>query len=236
MDRIGLNAIVFAFFTCFTVGSARAAVLDQDLLLPPLEQEFGLYSGWLLQPGYRLGQTFQVGVSGYLDSIEIQLAFDLIADTQPVDLMFSIYAVSTDGLPTGDAIASSALTRPDNIDPFDFIYSTFVLDFSDAGLLLESGSSFALVAETASLTALWGTWLYEVNDGSQIIGGNRYLDGSGIYYGPFTGNEWSSFDDDPSLVFDLSMATYMTPVPLPASIFLFLFGLSGLGVLRTRIH
>jgi hypothetical protein len=218
---------------CFVMSSAHAALIDQNLLLPELDPDsFNGGGGWLIMPGYEIGQTFEVGVSGYFDRVDMQFGFFGIQDTQPIDLVLSLYELSADGLPVGDAIASSHFSRPDDVDPENFRYATYSADFSDLSLFFPAGTSLALVAETDSLTSFWGTWTYATDDGTQVIRGDRYAGGSGIYNGPFTGNEWASFDDDPFLVFDLGMATYMRPVPLPATGLMLLFGLSAFGLLR----
>lgn len=213
--------------------AAGAAVIDQNLFLPSPGQDFGAYGGYEIRGGYRIGQTFETGISGYLDRVEVQFAFNFLVDTQPLDLNFSIYTIAPDGLPVGDAVASTTITRPEDIDP-DFIgISILSMDFSDQGMFMNAGESYALVAESFDLSASWGTWIYEVFDGTQFIRGDHYEGGSGIYDGPYTDNQWASFDDDPFLAFDSGMATYISPVPLPASGVLLMFGLGALGVSRT---
>jgi hypothetical protein len=89
------------------------------------------------------------------------------------------------------------------------------LDFSGQSLIFDNGETYALVAETSTLSSFWGVWIDSVDDGIQTFDGDRYHRGSGIYEG--LGMPWQTFDDDPFLAFDATIATYMTPVPLPAS-------------------
>lgn len=226
--------LVFALSAVAILGSVecRGALIDQNLLLPQAGQPTGGFGGYPILEGVQLGQSFEVGITGVLDRIDVQFAFNTATDFSQ-GLEFSLYALTESGLPTGSPVASSVLQAPSDVDPMFPGHYTLSLDFSGSDFFVAAGESFALVTESDGLPGVWGTWVSEVFDGSQFIRGDRYGNGSGLLNGPGTNGDWVDYDEDPFLVFDLGMATYVRPVPLPSAVFLFLSGIGALAFARS---
>ena len=209
--------------------AANATLLDQNTLLPQLTFP-GMWSDYGFESWYRVGLTFQTGFTGHLDRIDIQVSSihpDAVANGTVVP--FALYATSENGLPIGDPLAVSSISPPEDYDPDGLQHYTVSMDFSAQDVLLSAGTTFALVAETSDLVDPWGAWLISVN----TLPFDRYEFGSGLVQ--YFDDPWVNLDFvDDQWPFDAAFATYMTPVPIPASLPLFLSSLGLIAALLRR--
>lgn len=183
-----------------------APILDQNTIIDfgAYNSEIGSAASSYFNGDFRRAQTFTVGVEGSLNKLAVD--FDLNhTGTPPV---YSINILQTDaaGRPTDNILATvSSFSWSSNLATFDFSSSNLYLKlnsvyaFEVVGGLIRANNSMVSGSPVAALYA----------------GGSDYYKYSGL--------DWTS---NPTA--DLRFQTYMTPVPLPASIAFFgpaLFGL-----------
>jgi len=132
------------------VVSDAVVVVDQDNMLA-IGFGSALFTG-ADNDGYGRAQTFTVGVSGILDSIEIQIAAPFGVPPPP---WASIRILETlEGVPIGGAGGSSVLaisTIAPEPDPTDFL--VFRFDLHEAGLRVDVGDVLAIEPTTDPFTA-----------------------------------------------------------------------------------
>ena len=136
---------------CILVSSVPtgASVLDQSTLFPQPGMPTGSYGAYLLQPWYRVGQTFQAGFTGFLDRVDVQVAYlDQDALDNGTPLTFAIYETSPEGFPAGTVLGYGQVSPPANGDPLFYGHYTLTMEFVAQEILLAQGATYALVAET----------------------------------------------------------------------------------------
>lgn len=202
--------------------SAEASVLDQDNLYAfepgMVSSGGGIIVGGPFNVG--IGQTFVAGLTGQLDSVDIQIA---LRDDIPLAFSFSVYNV-IGGLPAGDPLGTVLSAFDDTLSD-DFTEPTTVsLDFSHLAVSMVAGSAFALALEVVPGSQGTGIWTFNVNGQGDF---DTYTDGYAITRGD--GEGWT--DDVFITGTDFGFATYVTPIPLPAAGWLFI---GALGTLFAR--
>ncbi|MEM6638709.1 MAG: VPLPA-CTERM sorting domain-containing protein [Pseudomonadota bacterium] len=225
MYKKWIYAICTLGFLSNAMVSARAVIVDQNTLFPDDATLFSTSSWPLGMRGFNVGQVFTPGITGYLDSIDVQFLFGP-SGPNDVDRTFLISRVGADGLPTGEVLATASASQPVVEDPSVFALYTLNIDYSFADVFLTAGEQYALIPTLSDPDVIesWGGWLFAVSTSDGQVFGNHYADGYGIYQ--FPGEAWQNFDFDPTLTFDVGFATYMRPVPLPAAIWLLLGALA----------
>lgn len=170
-----------------------------------------------------LAQSFTVGLSGVLDSVSLNVL--KLAGTTG-DLTVEIRSV-TGGTPdpfSGSALASATISNGD-IDVFGaqpYAFSNIHVDFSSANIAVTSGDilAFALLSPFGEGFGVQTDYL------GAYAGGNRFSQ---------IGDGTAWFNNTPNA--DLTFSTYVdvSPVPVPAAVWLFGTALLGLiGISKRR--
>jgi hypothetical protein len=204
----------FLFPLLFTVRAALAGTLDQQYL--PSQN-----GGLIIEQSQTIGQTFQVGLSGLLNEVDVDIAGHPIAP--PQGLTLEIHPTLSDGSPATSVLASISI--PGSAVPTSFQFVAF--DLSAFGLSVATGESLAIVLRSdAGYQAPGGgidpyAWRYDTSGG--------YAPGSGYI------SSGSSFNKMTGV--DLGFKTYVdtTSVPEPSITTTFFLG-SGIALLFRRIR
>lgn len=159
-----------------------------------------------------VGQTFTVGASGRLDSVDI-----LVQTT--TEVLFDIRPVDASGFPS--ELSASALystTLPNTADAPQL----FSFDVSGANIMVNSGDMFALVASVQNNGIL--RWASEGSTANQYAGGRAFSQNNST-------KAWrTSFDSD--LYFTTRVD--ITAIPEPSHAIVLLAGLVGTMMLSRR--
>lgn len=207
----GMIPYVFMFASSATL----AATLDQEFNL------IGSNKVLSVDVDNDLSQTFSVGITGTLSSID--LLIKSVNSTE--DLMVDIRQTTVSGSPVeediGDEILGSFTVTADSInEPGAFTFKSF--DVSALGIDITNGN---LLAISLTSNESIGSYQWVVNTSGGYSGGEAYLRGADI-----GSSTWTTFRNS-----DLSFRTYVQPVPVPAAVWLFGSGLLGLiGIARRK--
>ncbi len=202
--------------------AARSATLDQVSAAP---SDFGAFledvSGSLGENAYQT-QTFTVGLTGILDSFEVELGLiDPVAGT----VHFQVYSTTPAGLPdllsTPLAEVDLAYDLPGDTSEF------FLADIRSFGVPVTAGDVLALVGVTGSIVSTSGdptvNW---VGSSADPYAGGRY----NAFFASDLENPVSPLD---FAAYDLNFRTYVD-VPEPATGALLALGLLGAALARSR--
>ena len=224
------TAICTVFTTAALVGLA-SSVANSLPVTDQLQPQFNATTGF--QTGHTdLAQTFTVGITGQLVSIQI-----IAANGGP--LMLDLLQTSG-GLPTSTVLASAVAGSSGSP-----AWTTF--DFSSSNITVMMGELLAFQPiATGSNGQVVGLELTGTGDGSIPVAPDPYLGGAmfyrqfpcpGMSCSPPTGGAWVSFSAlNPESFKDADMAfvTTVSPTPIPASLFLFATGLGLMGLFHGR--
>jgi hypothetical protein len=199
-------------FLVFLINSPwlnAAPILDQNTIIDfgASNSEIGSAAGSSFNGYFRRAQTFTAGIEGNLS--KIVLDFDLDQPGTPPVYSISILQTDATGIPTDNILATvNSFSLSGNLATFDFLSSNLYLKlnsvyaFEVVGGLIRANNSLVPGSPVAALYS----------------GGGDYFKNS-----DFGINDWAS-----NATADLRFQTYMTPIPLSASIVFFgpaLFGL-----------
>ncbi len=198
---------VIVFFTCcllLPAFAAQASILDQQNPATSFTISMGVGNspGGSGEPN--VAQSFTAGIAGVLDSVDVFVRRDL---SLGVGLTTEIYSVAG-GLPIGSPLAS--VTIPELSVPTTLSFLN--VDLHSFGIPVDVGTQLAIVLHN-SITNHNTIFATAGNSGS-YAGGTLSID---------TGGGFSSIGD-----YDLPFKTYVSAVPIPATIWLFCSGLVGL--------
>lgn len=189
---------------------AQANILDQQ----NNNMNLSVWAGVGNSPGYPgspdISQSFTTSISGILDSVDI---FVLRQAEVPLcaNLSVEIFA-AYEGLPIGSSLAN--VTIPELSVPLGF--SFFNVDFHYFSISVDVGTQFAILLhnDVENPNTIYET---AANNGS-YTGGTFGLDIGGGFY---------SIEN-----YDLLFKTYVSTVPIPASIYFLVSGLFFLNIFR----
>ena len=197
------------------------AIATPVLATPVLDQAYdaratGVDGGTSIQSGQIVYQTFTVGVTGTLDSIDLQV----VQSSQGVptgDLVVDILA-TTNGTPDLASVLGSGSVAGTDLPAFSFTDGQFTnVDLSAAGIEVTSGDVLAF-----RLRPVLSTDFFTIADRDGLLPdytGGAFFVTRGIDNPPVSANDS-----------DAGFRTYVEPVPEPSS--LALLGLGGLLVAR----
>ena len=131
----GCSRLVFLAFillNCFSLKSlaAQSIVIDQ---LQQLDNRFALFN----TAASERAQTFTVGQTGFLDSIDVSL-FTRPSATNDVDFSYSLFSVADNGLPDSSSLTTGSSTVTSGFEGF------VTLDFSSLDLAVSPGDRLAI--------------------------------------------------------------------------------------------
>ena len=231
MRRIGCGywisaGVAIAVFVTSSVTSA-APIVDQDYD-PSLNLEA------VINSTYDRAQTFTVGVTGTLDSVDVLIFRNpAYSDALYVDVRPTLGGVPLES----DASALAAATVAGASIPASTGFLN--VDLSSASLAVTAGDLLAIVLRndtttTSTTTSAYGWRGHTVNAG----GGNpaqAYAGGAGYYR---TTGTWTAITSVPH---DLGFRTYVeaTVVPVPAAAWMglsLLTGIGGIGAIRRKLR
>lgn len=195
-----------AIFTLVAT-SPNASVLDQYQL-----SESGGVAFW---SDYLQAQSFTAGITGRLDSLEMALSETPASFNE----LIHVSVVEWSGSSAGSVLGTHDVFMDDY---------TGAIDFSAQNIQLTSGSTYAFILSN-------DLSYYNVNDPYRNTGIRVLWDVDGYA----DGSLWTSYDGGTNWTIregtDTLFATYMSPVPVPAAVWLFGSGLIGLiGLSRRR--
>jgi hypothetical protein len=203
------TAVCFATLLIRCVGHAQGT-LDQQYL-----PSSG--NGLIVQRVSTVAQTFEVGLTGILDRVEVQLARNAVVPSEGMTL--EIRSTLLDGSPAANVLASAPISAADLSTSFQFMS----IDFLSFALEVNGGDMLALVLRSDAVAGGGGidpfAWGGDGPGGYNR--GSVYLD-YGTGFGP---TAW-----------DIGFKSYVdtTPVPEPSSLALLLAGVGLLLCIRTR--
>jgi hypothetical protein len=197
-------AAAIAVGTLAATSGHAAPMLDQSYPGPaPNGWPDGFFGGYYQQ----LSQTFTVGISGFLEGLDIGFWKN---PSQAGQLTISLHSLTPDGTQLGSVVFdSSAITAA----------GVYHIDLSALDLKVTAGEVLAF-----TMVASLPNGLFEVQGGGGgYAGGQLYAQNSGI------GPNWLNTGND------AIFATFVDPTPLPGSLPLFLTGCGVVGgMLRWR--
>jgi hypothetical protein len=210
MNLIALRRLVaaaaFAFSTMAATSSFAAPMLDQSYPGPaPNGWPDGFFGGYYQQ----LSQTFTVGISGFLEGLDIGFWKDA---SQAGQLTISLRNMTPDGTQLGSIVFDSSSITASGV---------FHFDLGALDLKVSAGDVLAI-----TMVASLPNGLFEVQGGGGgYAGGQLYAKNSGA------GPNWLNTGND------AIFATYVDPTPLPGALPLFLSGCGVMGgMLRWRMR
>lgn len=210
------------------VPRASAGILDQSY-------EPASSSGYIVELTQTLAQTFQVGQTGLLDSVDLELARHFFAAPDP--LVMEIRTLRGDGAPGTSILASHSVLATELTTSFEWLS----IDLHTFNLHVNAGDRLAIVLHTASDEVAPGgginpyAWRGEI--GSYTRGSTFVLRPGLDWTGPVGPDvDWGG------TILDMGFRTFVktgqfTPVPEPSTLGFCLAGaalLLGARVLRRR--
>jgi len=212
----------------FTVG-AHAGILDQDGWVPPaqaasIQGTLGVNSANTL-----VAQTFTAGASGWLHSVEVQIAPS--PNTDPTGpLVIGLYGVTGSGAADiHQPLGPTVTLDPSQVPDVPVEDSRVVADFYPFNFELVAGQQYAIVASMPSQvngSPVAGTYIWGGTNQDSYSGGSAY------FLNPAYISNFALYTSYTGMLRDLSFqAFYETqPIPEPASVSLLaLVGLTMLG-------
>lgn len=225
--RIGLGVLA-----ALTTVHSRALVVDQFNLYPSPAMFSG--GGWTIGAGFLgLAQTFTAGRNGTLSAVDIQIAASPFL-AAPVPFSLSIAIPDAAGFPPEQVLATVESSFDESISVNLLVPTTVRFDFSSLLVSIEAGAEYVLVMEVAEDAPNAGVWVTEI-DRDPFLGG-PYAGGRGLVNRADLGWFWPGADGSQLGDVDFAFATYLTPVPAPAALWLFASALGGLFLPRRRRH
>lgn len=208
--RWAVSAISAATLFCVSAG-ASASTLDQ-YSFTELTPSDGAGIAYISDTfgSFRRAQTFTVGLNGYLDSVLVEFNGAVSGWPDGSIQEMRILGTTPSGAPTDTVLASVSSYTLNNV------FGTF--NFSSSNLYLSAGSVLAF--------EIIGDGAVQTNNSTDISSPYypSYQDGSDYYINhPYGIHNWTQNAGN-----DLRFQTYMNPVPLPATAWLFASGLLGL--------
>lgn len=188
---------------------------------------------YTLENGQEFAQTFTVGVSGLLSSVNVRIFGD------PPTIINNFLDVENVTLAirstlTGPDLASVAIPGA-NIPTSYFNLGGVSVDLTTAGVQVHAGESLAIVMSSTSTNGN----VYWVTRGvsDPVLLPTTYAGGSFYYH--YAGSPWGNFADGYRVAGqDAGFNTFVDPslaaTPLPAALPLFATGLGALGLLGRR--
>lgn len=217
-----MNKLFCAFAIAFAAPSARAAVIDIDLLYSKAADSAFLESGF----GRRtwISMSFTPGITGTLDRIDIQIA-KTPSGNDDLRFRFGSGETITNSYAELFSIDLPAAIIPATTDQL------FSLDLSGEGIFLLKGQLYSVVLSSILPGQTGAEFVWVI--GEQTAGGTQ------LTVPPYAGGQASASIDQgvswDARVVDRPLRTWMTAasVPAPANAFL-LAGLLALAVARPR--
>jgi hypothetical protein len=210
MRAMKISALRFgnAFALCSLVWSVTAATLDQRYM--PSQED-----GLTIDRSQTVAQTFEVGLSGALDRVEVELARNV--SPGPDGMTLEIRATLPNGSPTTSALASVFVPAADVSTSFHFMD----IDLGPFSLMVTQGERLAVVLRS-DIDPQGNPFVWRGDAPGGYTHGTVYIDRGTEGFGLLSG-------------YDLGFRTYMdtTVIPEPSSLAL-LF--SAAGVLIFRRH
>lgn len=199
---------LFAAFLCAlpAVQGSADVVLDQSY--NPVAD--GSFMGLQINENLSAGQTFTVGVSGYLETVGIQVT----ATADHGDAFMRLHTLGDDGLP--DQLLLEEIIFGDLVPPGSVI-DPYLVDVSDANLYVEAGEQYVIeFGFNGSQSYLWRWTSENFDPDSQFYDG-----GEALLNNPLTG-QWLAL----SYQADFGFETYVnfSAVPEPGSSSILLLG------------
>lgn len=216
--RVSLALISNAVFACsmiITSSATLAAIIDQEY------DPTGSSQVLIVDVDNDLAQTFTVGITGTLSSIDLMIDSFNATDDLLVDFRRTTLSGSPVESDTGSDILGSFAVAANTITALGAI--TFKnYDVSSLGIAVTAGEILAITLTSSEST---GRFRWATKTSAGYSGGDGYLRGSDI--GSTT---WTTFAGS-----DHGFRTYIQPVPVPAAIWLFGSGLLGIvGIARRK--
>lgn len=173
-----------------------------------------------VQTGQRIGQTFTIGVSGTLRSIESQLR-QFSGPTAPSgDAVLTLHSVDAEGLP--DAVIGTFAIPKSSVPLYDITNSDFVpVDVSSLSLSVVAGQRYAFDID------FLGTGNYSWHSSSVIADPGLYPGGDRIRFNFFGNNEWTIRNSSPDLGFRTRVLTVPEPSSFSSVCFVIVIGILG---------
>jgi hypothetical protein len=202
--------------TASFIGNA-APVLDQSY--DPFAAPTGVLGGFNLYSSQALSQTFTVGTSGQLTSVDVMIRRALAVGS--TTLFLDVRNTTVGGLPVSNDSGSGVLASVSfPSDSLSFNYAFFSVDLSSFNLDVTAGDLLAIALRTPDQTAIV-QWAGELNP-SFYVGGSAYFRSSPV---------WQEF----SFQADLGFRTFVdaASVPEPSALFLLPVAMVG-AVIRRR--
>ncbi len=197
--------VAFSFFSLVEQASLAATLLDQAF-----DNGSGLGSG--VAGGAQFAQTFTVGLTGHLASVDVMIALTTI--DQNSDFVFDVRPTSG-GIPQGDSSALASITVSGSTVPTSNSFVT--MDLSSFDIPVHAGDLLAIVITPKTLqgSIQWEGWF-----SSSLYSGGMAL--SRDVFGIDPNPAWGATTPT-----DFYFQTFVS-VPEPSSLMLAAFGLVGL--------
>lgn len=228
MNYFGQIKMLGVFLPLALVAQASASVIDQDNLWVANPDTSLLAWSVGALPGFAgLGQTFIAGRNGTLDTVSLELAVPKSFEAA-VAFGLSVYT-TTDGLPTGQALATQYFEFDDSFSTFFDESTLLTLDFLGDGVAMTSGDEYALILDPLPGAPGYGFWV--ATTGNQVTT-DPYENGRALFRRH--DDSWMFSDLNYPGLYDFGFSTSVVPVPAPAS--LALFGSALLVLFRSKVQ
>ena len=170
MNRSITNRLVIALGALLLGSSLQAAILDQSYTPGP---GTGGYNFGVTNP---LAQTFKAGLTGQVDSVEVQVLNYFGAATAPLDLeLWTISNPTSSPATLVSMLASGSISQTLVPSTSGFVHFNLL----SSGASFTAGQDYAIVLRTTSNF----TYLFEgPTNGTYANGSGRDVSGSGLYY------------------------------------------------------